>query len=226
LSLRWGTPVDQQAGGFEPVRSRLSSCAVDSHSWAKAMPSSPTSSRVARARPLRPAAGVAAAAEAMTARPMDKTQLLELLRLTARPAPEGWNERIGYGILDIPALFTTALPAVDPQEPNDDIDQVAAGQMFSTATARINGVGKSARLNGRVDAVEDPSDVYRVVVPAKRRLTVSYSANAPSLAVGLWSSSARSISSTAGLLASPNRATVAWRNSSARPRGVRSDMAC
>jgi subtilisin family serine protease len=162
----------------------------------------------------------AAAAEAMTARPMDKTQLLELLRLTARPALQGWNERIGYGILDIPALFTTALPAVDPQEPNDDIDQVAAGQMFSTATAPINGVGKNALLSGRVDAVEDPSDVYRVVVPAKRRLTVSYSANAQSLAVALWSSSARSISSTAGLLASPNRRAAAWRNSSARPRVV------
>jgi subtilisin family serine protease len=158
----------------------------------------------------------AAAAEAMTARPMDKTQLLELLRMTASSASLGWNERTGYGILNVPSLFTAPVPAVDPQEPNDDIDQVAAGQMFSSATAPINSGGKNARLKGRVDAVEDPSDVYRVVVPAKRRLTVSYSPGASNLSVGLWGSTARSITSTAGLLTAPGRFAVSWKNSSAR----------
>jgi subtilisin family serine protease len=162
----------------------------------------------------------AAAAETMTARPMDKTQLLELLRLTARPSPEGWNERTGYGVLNVPALFTTALPAVDPQEPNDDIDQVAAGQMFTTATTPINPDGSNARLAARVDAIEDPADVYRIIVPAKRRLTVSYAGGTAGLAVGLWSSSARSITSTVGLLAPPKRSTVTWRNTSGGVRAV------
>jgi hypothetical protein len=50
-----------------------------------------------------------------------------------------WNERIGYGVLDIPALFTTALLAVDPQEPNDDIDQVAAGlEMHATESPHLD----------------------------------------------------------------------------------------
>jgi subtilisin family serine protease len=156
----------------------------------------------------------AAAAEAMTARPMDKTQLFELLRLTAHSATPGWNERTGYGILNVPALLTTSLPAVDPQEPNDDIDQVAASQMFAGAKAPINGRGTNTRLHGRVDAVEDPSDVYRIVVPANRRLTVSSSFGASNLLVGLWSSAARSITSAVGLLSRPNRSEVSWRNPS------------
>ena len=70
----------------------------------------------------------AAAAWAMTARSMEKTQLCELVRWTARDtAAPGWDERTGYGILDMPSLLQTPLPPIDPQEPNDDIDQVKPG---------------------------------------------------------------------------------------------------
>ena len=121
----------------------------------------------------------------MTARRMEKTQLFDLVRLTARDAAApGFDERTGYGIVDMPALLATPLPAVDPLEPNDDIDQVKPGEMFARGKVAINPSGKNASLRARIDIAEDPDDVYRVVVPAKRKATVTVRGN--NLALGLW----------------------------------------
>jgi Subtilase family len=159
----------------------------------------------------------AAAAWVMTVRPMEKTQLFDLVRWTARDtAQPGWDERTGYGILDVPALFGTALPSVDPQEPNDDIDQVSAGAMFARAKPAINGAGKNATLRARVDAADDPRDIYRVVVPAKRTVTLAVTADAD-LALELWSTAATTVwTGTRGRLAASDRTgraeTVKWAN--------------
>ena len=54
----------------------------------------------------------AAAAYAMTARPMEKTQLFDLVRWTARDtAAPNWDERTGYGIVDMPALLAAPTTA-------------------------------------------------------------------------------------------------------------------
>ena len=67
---------------------------------------------------------------------MEKTQLFDLVRWTARDtAAPGWDERTGYGIVDMPALLAAPLPPVDPSEPNDDIDQVKPGEMFAGGKA-------------------------------------------------------------------------------------------
>jgi hypothetical protein len=167
----------------------------------------------------------AAAAWVMTARPMEKTQLFDLVRWTARDVGDpGWDERTGYGVLDIPALFGTAIPAVDPQEPNDDIDQVTAGAMFARAKPAINGTGKNARLNARVDTSEDPRDVYRVVVPARRSVTLAVTADAD-LALEIWSSEATTVwSGTRGRLVSSDRAgkteSATWTNRTSRSRVI------
>ena len=110
----------------------------------------------------------------MTARPMEKTQLFDLVRWTTRDASSpGWDERTGYGIVDMPALLAAPLPAVDPLEPNDDIDQVKPGAMFASGKRPINPSGRNASLRARIDFTEDPDDVYRVVIPAKRKVTVT-----------------------------------------------------
>ena len=153
----------------------------------------------------------------MTARSMEKTQLYELIRRTARDtAASGWDERTGYGILDIPSLLQTPLPAIDPQEPNDDIDQVTAGGMFKNAKASIDGSGRNARLTARLDAAEDPSDVYRLSVPARRKVTVAVSADAR-LALSLWNITATTVArGVRGRLATSDRPgkteTVTWTN--------------
>jgi subtilisin family serine protease len=167
----------------------------------------------------------AAAAWVMTARPMEKTQLFELVRRTARDtAQPGWDERTGNGILDVPSLFQTPIPAIDPQEPNDDIDQVAAGRMFQNAKPPINGTGANARLSARIDAVEDPSDVYRVVVPARRKVTLTVSAGAD-LALSIWNGAADTVwTGTRGRLAASDRPgtteTTTWTNPTATARVV------
>jgi subtilisin family serine protease len=171
----------------------------------------------------------AAAAWVMTARPMEKTQLFDHLRFSARDAGQpGWDERTGYGILDVPALFNTALPAVDPQEPNDDVDQVTAGALFATAKPTINGTGRNARLTARVDRAEDPRDVYRVAVPARSSVTLTLT-TARDLALELWDATAGTVlTGSKGRLASSTGVrvtkTVAWANRTTRARTVFSNV--
>jgi subtilisin family serine protease len=163
----------------------------------------------------------AAAAYAMTARPMEKTQLFDLVRWTARDtgAPN-WDERTGYGNVDMPALLAAPLPAVDPLEPNDDIDQVKPGDMFASGKRPINPSGKNASLRARIDFPEDPDDVYRVVVPAKRKATVTVRGN-DDLALDLWRPLARTVwTGSYGRLGTSDRTTttetLAWINKSNR----------
>ncbi len=112
----------------------------------------------------------ATAAWVATRRSLHVTQLAELLRSSARDvgAP-GWDADTGFGILDIPAALRRALPAVDPLEPNDDVNQVSGGGLFKDAAASLTRPGRPrASLRARLDRSEDPVDVYRVYVPARR----------------------------------------------------------
>ena len=111
-----------------------------------------------------------AAAWLWTARPeLDKTQVIELLRSTARDVgKKGRDSDTGFGVLDIAAALAAPAPPVDPSEPNDDVDEVTAGGIFGHAKAPIVGLkGSSASFPARLDAVEDAKDVYRVLVEAR-----------------------------------------------------------
>jgi subtilase family protein len=110
-----------------------------------------------------------------TARPeLDNTQIFELMRRSARDVwDSGYDEDTGFGVLDIPrALATLPLPP-DPQEPNDDIDQVKPGGLFGQAARPLNSSSRpTASLRARVDASEDPDDIYRIYLPPGRSVTV------------------------------------------------------
>jgi hypothetical protein len=112
----------------------------------------------------------AAASWVATERRTHVTQLFELLRTTARDIGlSGWDVDTGYGILDLPAALDRPLPAVDPLEPNDDVNQVSAGRLFKQAAPALTYPGRErASLRARLDRTEDPVDVYRVYVPARR----------------------------------------------------------
>jgi subtilase family protein len=113
----------------------------------------------------------AAAAWAWTARPeLEKTQLFEVLRRSARDLPPaGVDSDSGYGMLDIPSLLARPAPPVDPHEPNDDVRHITAGAFTRTATPPLTTSRRvRATLTARLDASEDPEDVYRVWVPARR----------------------------------------------------------
>jgi subtilase family protein len=127
------------------------------------------------------------AAWVWTARPdLDNTQLFELLRSSARDvAPPGRDPDTGYGVLDIPAALTQQALPPDPQEPNDDIRHVRAGGLFRTATAGVTRPGRGhGSLTARLDATEDPDDVYRVWLPPHATVVATMRANADAQLTG------------------------------------------
>jgi hypothetical protein len=111
-----------------------------------------------------------------SARPgLDKTQVVEILRRTARDVGvPGRDDQSGHGLLDIPAALGAPTPAADPLEPNDDVEQVMRGNLFDRTKPLVTSPGRArAVLRARLDGSEDPEDVYRVWVPAQRVVTVS-----------------------------------------------------
>ncbi|HYX87761.1 MAG TPA: S8 family serine peptidase [Gaiellaceae bacterium] len=131
-----------------------------------------------------------AAAALWTRRPkLDKTQVSEILRTTARDVGDpGRDIDTGLGMLDIPAAARAPAPRLDPQEPNDDIYLVRPDGLFRAGRYPLTTPVRSrSRLTARLDVTEDPRDVYRVYVPAQSRLllTVKPAANA-NVDVGLW----------------------------------------
>lgn len=120
----------------------------------------------------------AAAAWVWTLRPtLDVTQIFALLRQSARDvgAP-GFDSGSGFGIVSIPAALAAATPRRDPAEPNDDVDQVRPGALFTDGRPLLTTAAKpSIRIAASIDGSEDPRDLYRIWVPAHRvvRTTVS-----------------------------------------------------
>src|SRR5215211_135576 len=111
---------------------------------------------------------------------LDKTQVFELLRASARDVtPPGPDVRTGLGLLNIPAALTRAAPASDPLEPNDDVDHVKARGIFRIAARPVTAPGRSrASYRARLHAQEDPHDVYRVWIPPRSAVSAAVRPNA------------------------------------------------
>lgn len=136
-----------------------------------------------------------AAAWVWTRRPeLDVTQLFDLMRWSAADIDaQGFDEDTGWGLLDVPAALSDAAPAVDPHEPNEDVSEIVAGKLFQTADAPLTspGHGRTA-LSARLDVTEDPEDVYRVWVPAHRRVAIRVVPTGD-VDVELWNASTPSV---------------------------------
>lgn len=109
-----------------------------------------------------------AAAWVWTARPeLDSTQLFEVMRRSARDvgAP-GRDEATGFGILDVRSALAYPSPVQDPLEPNDDLDFLQPRGSYVTGVPPLTTQRRpSASIAARLDAIEDPRDVYRVWIP-------------------------------------------------------------
>jgi hypothetical protein len=106
---------------------------------------------------------------------LKNTQIFDLMRWSARDVGvTGFDEDTGFGILDIPNALAIEAPAVDPQEPNDDVSLVKPGGLFRTGSAPLTTPAHgTATLKARLDFDEDPEDVYRVWIPARKTVTIS-----------------------------------------------------
>jgi hypothetical protein len=130
-----------------------------------------------------------------TARPeLDNTQIFDLMRDSATDiGATGFDRDTGWGLLNLQAALSRPAPSSDQREPNDDIRMVKAHGLFQSATEPITRPGKtSASFLARVDATEDPEDVYRLYVPPQRvvRATVLPDTDVD---VDLWKPSATSV---------------------------------
>jgi hypothetical protein len=137
----------------------------------------------------------AAAAWLWTRRPeLDRTQVTELLRLSAHDlAPAGFDSRTGFGVIDLPSALTLPAPIVDPLEPNDDIPQVVAGEVFPHAKRLLTTHRKpNTRIRARLERSEDPDDVYRLLVPARKQVSVSIQSSGD-VGATLWHSRTRTV---------------------------------
>jgi hypothetical protein len=113
----------------------------------------------------------AAAAWVWTLRPtLTAAQVAAVLRSGARDvAPTGFDNATGFGIVDIPRALAAAAPPVDPAEPNDDVAQVEPSQLFALGEPPLTTSGRpSGRIAASLDTAEDPRDVYRIWVPARK----------------------------------------------------------
>lgn len=131
---------------------------------------------------------------------LDKTQIFDLMRLSARDvSPPGPDNRTGLGLLDIPAALTRAAPAIDPLEPNDDIDHVKAHGIFRVAARPVTAPGRRrATYRARLHSSEDPHDVYRVWVPGRSKVSATVRPNA-NVNAALWAPRTRNVAEQGAL---------------------------
>jgi hypothetical protein len=119
----------------------------------------------------------AAAAWIWTLRPtLTAEQLSAILRSSARDVgPRGFDIATGYGILDIPAALAAPAPPVDPDEPNDDVNEVKPGALFHSGQPMLTTRAHPSRRIAGTLGVKDPRDVYRIWVPAHEVVRASVS---------------------------------------------------
>jgi hypothetical protein len=136
-----------------------------------------------------------AAAWVWTARPeLDNTQVFDLLRYTARDIGEpGFDAYSGFGVLDLPAALATAALPPDPLEPNEDVYLVKPGRLLAGGRPLLTThERRRARVTARLDATEDPVDLYRLYLPPRTTLTATLGADAP-MELAVWGPDTRSV---------------------------------
>jgi subtilase family protein len=141
-----------------------------------------------------------AAAWVWTARPeLDNTQLFEVMRRSARDLPPtGKDTGSGFGELDVGRALTWQAPIPDPREPNDDLEFVRPSGFFTTGGTPLTTPARTrSSLAARLDSAEDPRDVYRVWLPARRSVRVT-ARSGSDVDVAVWKEGAFSVEQPPG----------------------------
>ena len=128
---------------------------------------------------------------------LDNTQLFDLMRWSARDVgARGFDIGTGFGVVDIPSALSRTPPLPDPSEPNDDVGLVKPGALFASGMPPLTTATRGrASLRARLDVADDPDDVYRVWIPAHRRVTITVRGNA-NVDLEAWKPGTRTIGET------------------------------
>lgn len=103
---------------------------------------------------------------------------LQISRLLTNGATDlgapGRDPEYGEGLLSIEKSLAEPTPLPDPYEPNDDI-RWANGTMIGIKSPFLwrTGFGKRRTVTATLSRAKDPADVYRVLIPARRRIVVN-----------------------------------------------------
>jgi hypothetical protein len=108
----------------------------------------------------------------------------------------GYDADTGFGRVNLPGSLAAGVPRNDPFEPNDGITYVNGVVLGRTAKAVYTGT-RTRRLRASIDRVEDPVDVYRIRIPARRAVAVRSRQRRGDSDLGVFSSSARTIDGAA-----------------------------
>ena len=140
-----------------------------------------------------------AAAWIWTVRPtLDAGQLFDVMRASAQDVSSpGYDSFSGFGRLDVPAALTVPPPARDPQEPNEDVAYVKPGGLLRRVPAALTAAGKrSGSVNARLDAGDDPRDVYRIWIPGRREVSIALQPSGGDVDLAAWGPRTNSVLET------------------------------
>ena len=166
----------------------------------------------------------AAVAWVRAARPdLTPFQAAQVVRLGARDVGEqGYENSTGFGVLDMAGALARQAPADDPLEPNDDI-RFVDGRAFRDASPPLY-TGRPTSIAATADYAEDPVDVYRVKVPAGRRVRLSLVPSVGDPDLFVFGSKASAVGNARSLRSSSRRGKatdrVSVRNPGRRTRTV------
>lgn len=104
----------------------------------------------------------------------------------------GWDERFGYGLVNLEGSLSEPKPRHDPAEPNDDIQWVGDAVFDRPAPLLFKGRGR-VRLRASLDGFEDPADVWRIVVAPRSAVRIRLTALAGDPDLDVYSTKARTI---------------------------------
>ncbi|HEX2102865.1 MAG TPA: S8 family serine peptidase [Solirubrobacteraceae bacterium] len=99
-------------------------------------------------------------------------QLADILRESAQDvADPGYDPQTGFGLVNVPRALGWKKRPSDPLEPNDEITFID-GSSFQEPDPYVWRGPPRRPLLASADEIEDPVDVYRIRVPARRRVRI------------------------------------------------------
>lgn len=135
---------------------------------------------------------------------LDQTQLTDLIRTaTVDLGRRGYDTRYGFGLFDLPRALSNRALGPDYLEPNDDIGWVN-GRYFSRSDPSIYN-GRTSAFSARIDRIEDPFDVYRVVLKGRRTVRLTALPRHGNVVLEAYNPYAKTVSSRRGRFAVSDR---------------------
>jgi hypothetical protein len=124
---------------------------------------------------------------------LDPGQVGDILRHSARDlGAAGYDSETGFGLVDLGKALVTPAGPIDPFEPNDGIPFVD-GTAFQKPDPYVWRGGRARTLKASVDPVEDPIDVYRIRLPARRRAAIRLTPSAGNVDLYVYDQKAKNL---------------------------------